>query len=105
MRKFFWSLLLLETILFVFLEIAGLRLLRITEFGAAGSSPLWSACIGVLELGIATIYIATVVIAMRGRKLLQIESLLNRLGILGMTIVWPGMVFLLYGFLAGHPAS
>jgi hypothetical protein len=66
---------------------------------------MWSACVVVLNLAIAATYIVTIVISVRSKELLRIEPLLSRVGILGMTIMWPFLVFLLYGFLVGYSAS
>ena len=104
-RKVFWLLLFLEAVLLISLENAGIKLLRVTEFGASGSSKMWLACIGILELGLASTYLATIVISIKSKKLLLIEPFWKRLRNLCLTIAWPGMVFVMYGVLVGYPAS
>jgi hypothetical protein len=105
MRNLFRLLLVLQIALFVLLEHAGLTWLRITEFGERGDPKAWGAVVGVLNIGLATAYLAALFISARSRKLLGIESLTKRLAHLGMTVAWPVLIGLVYGALFGYPAS
>jgi hypothetical protein len=104
-HKVFWFLLLTEGILLLMANDADVRLLRIAEFGELGNEKILKTYLCVLKFGVATIYISTLIISLTCARLLGVGSLLNRIKILGLTVTWPFLVHVLYGFLIGYPAS
>lgn len=103
-RKIFWLLIFLETILILLSDHVALKHLRATQFGERGNEEILNNLLQSVNLGIVIIYASAIATSIRIKRLLGSEPWPSRLKNLSIAVAWPVIVFLFYGYLVGYSA-